>query len=56
MVSAASLIACAPKVDVPQGNYVILAQDGHADAEGLGAYSGSYISATATSATILAEV
>ena len=30
-------------------------EDGKADAEGLGAYSGSYISAPATSATILAE-
>ena len=45
----------AVKVDVPQGNYVVLAQDGKADAEGLGAYSGSTISAGATSATILAE-
>ena len=43
------------KVDIPQGNYVMLAHDGKADAEGLGAYSGSYISAPATSATILAE-
>ena len=46
----------AVKVDVPQGNYVILAQDGKADADGLGAYSGSYISAPATSATVLAEM
>ena len=45
----------AVKVDIPEGNYVILAQDGRADAEGIGAYSGSYISAPATSATILAE-
>ena len=45
----------AVKVAVPQGDYVILAQDGKADADGLGAYSGAYISATATSATILAE-
>jgi len=43
------------KVDIPQGNYVMLAHDGKADAEGLGAYSGTYISAPATSATILAE-
>ena len=43
------------KVEIPQGDYVVLAQDGKADAEGLGAYSGSYISAPATSATILAE-
>ena len=45
----------AAKVDIPEGNYVILAQDGKADADGLGAYSGAYISAPATSATILAE-
>ena len=44
------------KVDIPEGNYVILAQDGKADADGLGAYSGAYISAPATSATILAEM
>ena len=43
------------KVDIPQGNYVVLAQNGQADAEGVGAYSGSYISAPATSATILVE-
>ena len=46
----------AVKVAIPQGKYVVLAQNGEADAEGLGAYSGSYISAPATSATILAEV
>ena len=45
----------AVKVDIPQGDYVVLAQDGQADADGLGAYSGTYISAPATSATILAE-
>ena len=45
----------AVKVDIPQGDYVVLAQDGQADADGLGAYSGAYISAPATSATILAE-
>jgi pullulanase len=43
------------KVEIPQGNYTILARGGQADADGLGAYSGSYISAPATSATILAE-
>ena len=43
------------KVDIPQGNYTVLAQLGHADADGIGAYSGSTISAGATSATILAE-
>ena len=46
----------AVKVAIPQGEYLVLAQNGEADAEGLGAYSGSYISAPATSATILAEV
>ena len=46
----------AAKVEVPKGNYVVLAHDGKADADGLGAYSGSYISAPATSATILAEI
>ena len=45
----------AVKMDIPQGDYVVLAQDGKADADGLGAYSGAYISAPATSATILAE-
>ena len=42
-------------VDIPQGNYVVLAQLGFADADGIGAYSGAVISAGATSATILAE-
>ena len=45
----------AVKLAIPQGEYVVLAQNGEADAEGLGAYSGAYISAPATSATILAE-
>ena len=44
------------KVDIPQGDYVVLAQNGRADADGLGAYTGAYISAPATSATILAEI
>lgn len=43
------------KVEIPYGNYVILAQNGNADADGLGAYTGSHITAAATSATILAE-
>ena len=46
----------AVKVDIPQGDYVVLAQNGQADADGLGAYSGAYISAPETSATILAEI
>jgi len=43
------------RVDIPKGDYIVLAKDGNADAEGLGAYSGAYIAAPATSATILAE-
>ncbi|MBE6217734.1 MAG: type I pullulanase [Bacteroidales bacterium] len=46
----------AVKVGIPQGNYTVLAKNGHADAEGLGAFSGNTISAEATSATILAEM
>ena len=44
------------KVEIPQGQYVVLAQNGKADADGLAAYTGSAISAVATSATILAEL
>ena len=44
------------KVEIPQGHYTILAKDGQADADGLGAYSGNVIYANATSATILAEI
>ena len=43
------------KVEIPQGNYTVLAKDGQADADGIGAYSGSHCAAGATSATILAE-
>ncbi len=43
------------KVEIPEGNYTVLAKDGKIDVEGLGAVSGSRISANATSATILAE-
>ena len=43
------------RVEIPEGNYKVLAQNGQADATGLGAYSGAYISARATSATILAQ-
>ena len=43
------------KVEIPQGNYLVLARDGKADAEGLGAYTGSYCSANPISATVLAE-
>ena len=44
------------KVEIPQGNYVVLAQNAYADADGFGAYSGNYCAAAATSATILAEM
>ena len=44
------------KVEIPKGNYVVLAQNGVADADGVGAYSGSFCTAGATSATILAEM
>ena len=44
------------KVEIPQGDYTVLAKDGNADAEGLGAYSGAYISAAPTSATVLAQI
>ena len=43
------------KVEIPQGNYVVLAHNAYADADGFGAYSGNYCAADATSATILAE-
>ena len=43
------------KVEIPQGNYVVLVQNAYADADGFGAYSGNYCAADATSATILAE-
>ena len=43
------------KINIPEGNYVVLAQSGYADADGIGAYKGSTIAAGATSATILAE-
>ena len=45
----------AVKVRIPQGEYVVLAQNGEADADGIGAYTGDYCIANATSATILAE-
>ena len=42
-------------VNIPEGQYVVLAQNGKADVNGVGAYTGSVIKAAATSATILAE-
>ena len=46
----------AVKVEIPHGQYTVLAKDGRADAEGLGAFTGNAVSASATSATILAEM
>ena len=46
----------AVSVNIPKGKYVVLAQDGQADVDGLNAYTGSVIKAGATSATILAEM
>jgi pullulanase len=43
-------------VNIPEGQYVVLAQNGQADADGLSAYTGSVIKAGATSATILTEM
>ena len=45
----------AVKIDIPAGNYVVLAQNGHADTDGLGASSTRYCTAGPTSATIMAE-
>lgn len=42
-------------LEIPNGHYNVLAQNGFADANGFAAYSGDYISAAPTSATILAE-
>ncbi len=44
------------KIEIPQGNYIVLAENGYADADGFGAYSGDWCAAAATSATILAEM
>ena len=44
------------KVEIPEGNYVVLAQNGFADADAIGAYSGNCCAVAATSATILAEM
>ena len=44
------------KVEIPQGNYTVLAKDGQADADGVCAYTGADITAKPTSATILAEL
>ena len=43
-------------VGIPAGNYTVLARGGDADVDGITAYSGNWITATATSATILAEM
>ena len=43
-------------VNIPEGQYVVLAQNGQADADGMSAYTGNAIIAGSTSATILAEM
>ena len=45
----------AVKINIPAGNYVVLAQNGKADVDGLGASSTRYCTAGPTSATIMAE-
>ena len=45
----------AVKIDIPAGNYVVLAQNGKADVDGMGASSTRYCTAGPTSATIMAE-
>ena len=42
-------------VNIPEGQYIVLAQNGQADVDGMSAYTGNTIIAGATSATILAE-
>ena len=42
-------------VSIPEGQYVVLAQNGKADVDGVGAYTSNVILANPTSATILAE-
>ena len=42
-------------LNIPEGEYVVLAQNGQADVDGLAAYTGNAIIAGSTSATILAE-
>ena len=43
------------KLEIPKGKYVVLAENGYADVDGIGAYTGDYCTVAATSATILAE-
>ena len=42
-------------VNIPEGQYVVLAQNGQADVDGMAAYTGNTIIAGSTSATILVE-
>ena len=42
-------------VNIPEGQYIVLAQNGQADVDGLAAYTGNTIIAGSTSATILVE-
>ena len=43
-------------VTIPEGQYVVLAQNGNADVHGVGAYTSNVILANPTTATILAEM
>ena len=43
------------QVEIPEGKYIVLAENGKADVDGLGAFTGNKVKASATSATILAE-
>ena len=42
-------------INIPEGQYIVLAQNGQADVDGLAAYTGNTIIAGSTSATILVE-
>ena len=44
------------KIAIPEGRYIVLAENGVADVDGIGAYTGDYCAVVATSATILAEM
>ena len=44
------------KIAIPEGRYIVLAENGVADVDGIGAYTGDYCAVAATSATILAEM
>ena len=44
------------KIAIPEGRYIVLAENGVADVDGIGAYTGDYCAVAATSATVLAEM